>query len=120
MSCREHKATAAKARKITGWIKRALTTREVILMMVLFILIVRLYLEYCSVLTAPFKTRVVSKLENILRSFTDRIESVKHLNQEECFSVIGMYSLEQSRERYLITFTWMILGVQVENLYILQ
>lgn len=77
-------------------------------------------LENCCHLWSPWKAGEKQALEGIQRSFTNKISSVKNLDYWERLKSLQLYSFEQSRERYLILYTWKILNnmtpnVQVEN-----
>ena len=75
-------------------------------------------LEYCCIFSSPSKAGEICDLESIQRSFTAKIESVKHLNYWDHLKSLRLYSLERRRrERYLIIYTWKILVSLVSNFF---
>ena len=72
-------------------------------------------LEYCSILTSPHKKGDIEEIEALQRTFTSKMEEVKHLNYWDRLQKLGMYSMERRRERYLIIYVWKILEHKVPN-----
>ena len=56
-----------------------------------------------------------SPVENILRSFTRRIQGLENLNYWERLKELNLYSLERRRERYCIIYIWKILNNLAPN-----
>jgi len=110
-----YKLKLAKARKIMGIIWRSFKTREAKVMITLWKSLILPIIEYCSVLVSPFKRKDIEEIEAIQRTFTSKIEEVKHLNYWERLRELDMYSLERRRERYLIIYMWKILESRVPN-----
>ena len=114
----EHNATkVATVRKLVGWILRTFRTRDTLPMVTLFKSLVLSRIEYCSVLTAPFKEGEIAALEQIQKSFTAHIKPIKHLDYWQRLKELNLYSLERRRERYIIIYTWKILEGLVPNLH---
>ena len=57
----------------------------------------------------------MDKLENVLRNFTNKIPSLKHLNYWERLSRLRLNSEQRRLERYEIIYTWKILEELVPN-----
>ncbi|XP_069184905.1 uncharacterized protein [Procambarus clarkii] len=118
LTFKEHnQANIATARKMIGWITRTFKSRDPITMVVLFKSLVLSRLEYCSVLTSPFRAGEIAEIEGIQRTYTARIDAIKHLNYWDRLKALQMYSLERRLERYQIIYTWKILEGQVPNLH---
>ena len=110
-----HTRKINEARRLSGWILRVFKTREHLPMLTLFKSLILPRIEYCCILTSPYKAGEIAELEGIQRSFTSKIESVKHLNYWDRLKHLKLYSLERRRERYLIIYTWKILEGLVPN-----
>ena len=106
----------SNARKISGWVLRVFKTREQVPMLTLFKSLILPRLEYCCILTSPFRAGEIADIENIQRSFTSHITNANHLNYWERLKELKLYSLERRRERYLIIYTWKLLEGLVPNL----
>ena len=117
LTFKEHNATKlAAVRKLVGWILRTFKTRDTMPMVTLFKSLVLSRIEYCSVLTSPFKEGEIAALEQIQKSFTAHIKPIKHLDYWQRLRELNLYSLERRRERYIIIYTWKILEGLVPNL----
>lgn len=104
------------ARNQMGWILRVFVTREERPMLILFKTMIIPILEYCCQLWDPWKVGERQMLEGVQRTFTSRIRSVQHLDYWGRLRVLGLYSLERRRERYIIIYVWKILRGLVPNL----
>ena len=102
-------------RRLSGWILRVFKTREPSPMLTLFKSLILPRIEYCCILTSPYKIGEIADIEGIQRSFTAQITSVKHLDYWKRLKHLNMYSLERRRERYMIIYTWKILEGLVPN-----
>ena len=102
-------------RRLSGWILRVFKTREPSPMLTLFKSLILPRIEYCCILTSPYKIGEIADIEGIQRSFTAQITSVKHLDYWKRLQHLNMYSLERRRERYIIIYTWKILEGLVPN-----
>ena len=105
------------AKKLTGWILRTFKTRDELPMLTLFKSLVLSRLEYCSVLTSPYKIGEINELESVQRNFTSHINSVNHLHYWDRLKALKLYSLERRRERYQIIYVWKIIEGLVPNLH---
>ena len=105
-----------KARGRMRWILRVFSTRDKVAMLTLYNSLVRPIMEYCSQLWHPQKIGLTQRIEAIQRAFTFRISGVGHLNYWDRLSILGMYSLERRRERYIIIYVWRIINQMSPNL----
>ena len=85
-------------------------------MIPLFKTLVLPILEYCSLLTLPYKKEDINKIEAIQRHFTAKIDGMQNLDYWERLKALNLYSLERRRERYTIIYVWKILEGLVHNL----
>ena len=105
-----------KAKRTMGLIFRTFQRRDKELMLPLLKTLIIPILEYCSVLTAPYKQEEISRIEGIQRHFTSKIEGLNHATYHERLQILNLYSLERRRERYMIIYAWKILEGHVANL----
>ena len=78
-------------------------------MITLFKSMVLPHIEYCCPLWSPTTIGRIRQLETIQRSFTAKINGLNNLNYWERLKVLGLYSLERRRERYLIIYVFKII-----------
>ena len=112
----QYELTNNKARKIMGQIMRSFKSRDPRTMLTLWKALIVPIIDYCSVLTSPYKQGDIEKLESLQRAFTNKIELDNHLNYWKRLKHLKLYSLERRRERYTIIYTWKILENKVKNL----
>ena len=105
-----------KAKRNMGLILRSFKSRDKEVMLPLFKTMVIPILEYCSILTAPYKQEEIIKIESIQRHFTSKIDGMEHLTYQERLEKLDLYSLERRRERYFIIYIWKILEGLVPNI----
>jgi hypothetical protein len=111
-----HNDTAVnKAKRAAGYILRTFKSRSKEIMLPLLKTLVLPKLEYCSILTAPYKKEDINKMEQVQGSFTAKIEGIQHLNYWDRLKELDLYSLERRRERYAIIYVWKILEHLVKN-----
>ncbi len=103
-------------RQLIGWILRVFHTRDSFALLLLYKSLVLPHLEYCSILTSPYKVKDISLLEGVQRSLTSKISELAGLDYWERLKKLGLFSLERRRERYLIIYTWKIMERIVPNL----
>ena len=72
-------------------------------------------LDYGSQLWAPAGGPWLKKLENILKSFTSKINGMKHLDYWTRLSQLKISSVQRRFERYRIFYTWKIIKGIVPN-----
>ena len=90
-------------------------TREPKPLVTLFKSFVLPHLEYCCVLTSPYKATDIAAIESVQRTFTAKIKGLQDLSYWERLHNLKLYSLERRRERYIIIYTWKILEELVPN-----
>ena len=84
-------------------------------MLTLYKSIVRSHLEYCCPLWNSSSNSNIQQLEGVQRSFTSRIDSVKHLDYWQRLKALNLMSLQRRRERYTIIHVWKILHGRCPN-----
>ena len=63
-------------------------------------------IDYYSQLWGPTSGRNLTKLENLMRSFTTKIEGIKHLDYWEILQLLDISSIGRRLERYCCIYTW--------------
>ena len=71
--------------------------------------------DYCSQLWGPSHGSDLKWLENTLKSFTSKIQGIKHLNYWERLKVLKMYSMGRRMEWYRILYIYKIITGKVQN-----
>ena len=66
-------------------------------------------IDYASQLWAPSSGPWLKKLENILKSFSSKIDGIKHLDYWQRLKTLKICSIQRRFERYRIMYTWKIL-----------
>ena len=85
--------------------------------MLLFKTMVHPHLEYCAQLWSPVSSQgLIRRLESVQRSFTARIQSLRHLDYWGRLKALNIYSLERRRERYVVIYVYKILSGVVPDL----
>ena len=102
-------------RKLTGWILNVFITREKQTMMLLFNSLIRSRLEFCCELWDPYLIKYISKIEQIQRRFTSKIDGGKDLTYWERLKTFKISSLQRRRERQTIIYVWKIRNNFVRN-----
>ena len=82
--------------------------------------LVQPHVDYCSQLWSPSEGMELEKIENLLKSYTAKIPSVKHLNYWDRLTSLRMNSEQRRLERYKIIYTWKILERLVPNCGIIE
>ena len=77
-------------------------------MLTLFKSIVRSRLEFCSEVWHPHLTKDIVLIEQVQRSFTNRICGVHELNYWERLETLNLMSLQRRREMIILTHVWKI------------
>ena len=106
---------AQRATKVAAWVLSAFKTRDKCTMLTLYKSIVRSHLEYCCPLWNSSSNSNIQQLEGVQRSFTSRIDSVKHLDYWQRLKALNLMSLQRRRERYTIIHVWKILHGRCPN-----
>ena len=111
---------AKKIKQKCGWICRTFYSREQAFMRHMWNTLVQPHGDYCSQLWAPSQGSKLETLEGLLRSYTAKIPSIKHLNFWQRISKLKMNSQQRHIERYRIIYTWKILERFVPNCGIVE
>ena len=98
-----------KATRYSGWILRVFKSRDTLTMTTLFKSMVLPHLEYCCPLWSPTTIGRIRQLEAIQRNFTAKINGLASMNYWERLKILGLYSLERRRERYIILYIFKII-----------
>ena len=65
-------------------------------------------LDYCSQLWSPSSASEITKIEDVQRHFTKKIDGMEGLSYRERLAKLRMYSQERRRDRYRIIFIWKV------------
>ena len=104
-----------KARQKSGWILRTFYSRNTKFMRHMFNTLVQPHIDYCSQLWAPTEGAQMQKIEDVLRNFTSKIPSLKHMNYWERLKELKMNSMQRRLERYKMIYTWKVIEGLVPN-----
>ena len=99
-----------------GWVLRVFQSRKRSLMLTLLKSLVIPLLDYCCQLWDPWNAKDIQAMEGIQRTCTYKITEVQHLNYWERLHELKLYSLQRSRERYIIIYIWKITQHMVPNI----
>ena len=98
-----------------GWVLRAFRCREMKPMITLFKSLVLPHVELCSQIWSPVKLGLIRKLEKVQRVYTSKIQEVADFNYWDRLHILGLYSLERRRDRYMILYVFKIITGIVPN-----
>ena len=101
--------------KIVGWAMRTFRTRNKSTMLVIWNSMIQSRLDYCSQLWSPSLASEISKLEDVQRQFTKKIEGMEDSSYRERLKKLRMYSQERRRDRYMVIFVWKIANGLVDG-----
>ena len=104
-----------QGRRLSGWILSVFFNRDAMVMLTLFNAIVRSRLEYCCQIWNPVKINEINALEQIQRSFTQKIQSVGSCDYWERITKLKIMSLQRRREMSIILYVWKIKYDRVPN-----
>ena len=94
--------------KLIGMALRTFKGRSRYLMVTIWKTIIQPKLDYCSQLWSPGDQLYITKLENLMRTFTSKIHDVQGLTFWERLQFLQLYSQERRRERYQLIFIWKV------------
>ena len=100
----------------SAYILRTFKTRDPKILIPLWKSLVMSKIEYCSILTNPFRQEMIKKPENLQRSFTSKLNINPQYDYYDRLKDLNLFSLQRRRERYAIIYTWKILEGMVPNL----
>ena len=104
-----------KVKQKCGWILRTFYNRSSKFMRHMFNTLAQPHADYCSQLWTPSEGGELEKLEGVLRTYTSKIPSVKHLNYWQRLATLKMNSQQRRIERYKIIYCWKIIENIVPN-----
>ena len=84
-------------------------------MLSLYKSLVRSHLEYCCPLWHPHKIEDIQRLEQVQRTFTNKITGMSALSYWDRIQSLGIMSLQRRRERYIIIHMWKLLQGMTPN-----
>jgi len=82
-----------------GLIKRTIKNKTVDIMLRLYKSLVRPDVEYCSSVWSPYFKKDKEQIERIQHRFTRLIPSIKHMTYDERLAKLGLWSLEERKNR---------------------
>ena len=104
-----------KAKQRIGFLLRTFNTRSIEFMRFAFKSYILPILDYSSQLWAPLEGHNMNKIENILRSFSSKVNGLKYLNYWERLEKLKLFSMTRRYERYRMIYTWKILTNNAHN-----
>ena len=116
------KQVCVKVTQKSSWILRTFQARDLHFMKFMWKTLIQGHIDYCSQLYLPSQPGEIQQIENLLKCFTKKIPSIRHLNYWDRLRVLKMNSQQRRLERYRIIYTWKILeglapncGLEVTN-----
>ena len=107
--------TSLSANLKAGWVLRTFQSREPELMLSLWKSLVLPILDYCCQLWSPAAVGQIQSLENVQKSYLNKIQGMSSFNYWEQLSLLKLYSLQRRRERYIILYIWKTIESIVPN-----
>ena len=98
-------------------VTRTFSSRHKLTMLTLFTDLVISRLDYGCLLWSSYLIKHINMFEKVQRFFTRFISGMKGLSYPERLTVLKLYPLQRSRERYIIIYVWKILEGLVPNLF---
>ena len=105
-----------RGKRMAGWALRTFQTRDRTVMLTLYKTLIRPFIEYGCQVWNPHSIGEITKLENVQRAFTRRIDGMEGKNYWQRLKELKLYSLQRRRERYITMYTWKILYDLVPNI----
>ena len=100
--------TSKKCKQLCSWIFSVFHTRDRLTMLTLFNSLVRSKLEFSCEIWDPHQIQGINIIEQVQRSFTNRITGMSSLNYWERLRNLNIMSLQRRRERTTIIHLWKI------------
>ena len=72
-------------------------------------------IDYCSQLWGPTSGKNLTKIENLLKTFTQKVEGIRHLTYWERLKFLDISSIERRIECYRCIYTWKIVSGNALN-----
>ena len=98
-----------------GWILRTFATRSTPFMRMMWKTLVQGHIDYCSQLYQPLQSGNLTRIENLMKTYTKKIPEMKELNYWMRLKTLKMNSQQRRFERYRILYTWKVLEGLVPN-----
>ena len=105
-----------RGKRMAGWALRTFKSRDKTVMLTLYKALIRPFIEYGCQVWSPQNAGEITKLENIQRAFTRKIDGMEGKNYWQRLKELNLHSLQRRRERYIIIYTWKIIYDLVPNL----
>ena len=97
-----------RAKKMCGWIFSSIYSRNKEVLLTLFNSLVRGNLEYCCEVWCPHYKKDIVLIEQVQRSFTNRISGQQDYDYWQRLKNLKIYSLQRRREKLIILHVWKI------------
>ena len=111
-----------KVNQKVGWIMRTFKCRKVGFMRQMWNQLVQGHVDYCSQLWQPLESSELQRIENLLKTFSKKIPSIRNENYWVRLKLLKMNSQQRRLERYRIIYTWKALeglvpdcGIRTKN-----
>ena len=88
-----------KANRMLGLIKRTFAYMDKEMFLPLFKTLIRLHLEYATVVWSPFLKKVIFLIENVQRRATKIVKTISNLSYEERLKHLGLPTLKYRQDR---------------------
>jgi len=88
-----------KASRMLGMMGRTMKSRNPEILLNIYKYIVRPHLEYCTPAWSPHYRKDKDLLERVQHRFTRMFSHLRHLEYEERLNILGLWSLEERRNR---------------------
>ena len=98
----------SKAKRMSGWIFSSFHSRNRNVLLVLFKSLVRSGLEYGCEIWFPYLNKDIVYIEQVQRSFTNRISGLQDLNYWLRLKILKISSLQRRREKIIIMHVWKV------------
>ena len=105
----------SKVTQKSSWVLRTFQSRNINFMKFMWKTLIQGHIDYCSQLYFPSQSSDLQKIEQLQKTFTKKIPSIRNLNYWERLKTLKMYSQQRRLERYRILYIWKILEGQVPN-----
>jgi len=105
----------SKVNQRVGMLLRTFNNRSIEFMKFCWMTYIQPIIDYGSQLWAPYNGSILRKLENTLKSFSSKINGLKHLDYWTRLKKLRMYSIQRRFERYRTIYCWKISQGLVPN-----
>lgn len=100
--------TISKCRRMSAWILRTFTKRDIATMRTLWTTMLRPLVDYCSPVWSPSPSRLghIDRLEGILRGFSKHVDGLENLTYTKRLEALKLHSIQRRHERYKIIYLY--------------